>query len=120
MARLPEPASEADDNIEENISGLIHRAEAQLRSRADATQPNGPNHLNSTVQRVAGASVAEIDGLIRELQSLRDYLLQEAQRIQRELTEYTRLNQGAIESTRAVTETLIKVKPRPDRAPGMQ
>jgi hypothetical protein len=60
--------------------------------------------------------VTEIDRLIGELQSLRDYLLNEGQRIQRELTEYTRLNQGAMESTRVINETLMKMKTGPDRA----
>jgi hypothetical protein len=41
--------------------------------------------------------VAEIDGLIGELRSLRDYLLKEGLRIQRELAEYNRLNHGALE-----------------------
>jgi hypothetical protein len=116
MARVQEPRSEVNGNL----SDILHRADAHLHRRSEPTAPDGPNQLNSTIQRVSGASVAEIDGLIRELQSLRDYLLREGQRIQRELTEYTRLNHGALESTRIIAETLMKMRTGPDRAPRTQ
>jgi hypothetical protein len=57
--------------------------------------------------------------LIGELKSLRNYVLNEGQRIEREVTEYVRLNQGAIESTKVITETLLKWK-TPARGPRMQ
>jgi hypothetical protein len=116
MARVQEPRSEVNGNI----SDILHRADAHLHRRPEPSAPDGPNQLNSTIQRVSGASVAEIDGLIRELQSLRDYLMREGQRIQRELTEYTRLNHGALESTRIIAETLMKTRTGPDRAPRTQ
>jgi hypothetical protein len=59
--------------------------------------------------------VAEIDRLIDELQLLRDFLLKEGQRLQRDLTEYTRLNQSARETTRNVAESLMKMKTERDR-----
>ena len=73
-------------------------------------QGDGPNQFNSMIQRVSAASMAEIDRLIGELQSLRESLLNDGQRLQRELTEYVRLNQSAIESTRIVAESLTKIK----------
>jgi hypothetical protein len=79
-------------------------------------QPEGSTHLRSIIQRVSGASVAEIDALIAELQSLREYLVNEGQRIRRELTEYTRLNQGAMETTRVITASLLKTRTGPDRS----
>jgi len=45
------------------------------------------------VQRVAGTSVQEIDGVIAELQTLRALLQEEAARVQRNLTEYAHLSQ---------------------------
>jgi hypothetical protein len=73
-------------------------------------QGDGPNQFNAMIQRVSGASVAEIDRLIGELQSVREFLLNDGQRLQRELTEYVRLNLGALESTRIVAESLTKMK----------
>ena len=105
MAR--DPGSEVQSNLRE----ILSRAEATPSPRpAEPTHADGASPLNSTIQRASGATVAEIDGLIDELQSLRDFLLKEGERLQRELTEYTRFNQGARESTRTVTDTLRKMK----------
>ena len=120
MTQGQEPRSEVNGNISDNISDIIHRAEAHLRRRSESNAPDRPTQLNSIIQQVSGASVAELDRLISELQSLREYLLKEGQRIQRELLEYTRLNQGALESTRIIRETLINMKTGADRAPRTQ
>jgi hypothetical protein len=105
----------------------------QVRRQGSASQTNGDasslmhsadieigSNLSSLINRVSKASVSEIEKLIAELQSLRDYLLNEGQRIQREISGYTRLNQGAMESTRVITETLRKWKAGPDRGSRMQ
>ena len=73
-------------------------------------QGDEPNQFSAMMQRISGASVAEIDRLIGELQSVREFLLNDGQRLQRELTEYVRLNLGALESTRIVAESLTKMK----------
>jgi hypothetical protein len=50
----------------------------------DATAEATVNNVNSLIQRVAGTSLAEIEKLISELESLRDLLHAEGQRVQRE------------------------------------
>jgi len=97
--------------VNRDTSGLIHSAETELRKLG----PDTGSNLSSLINRVSQASVSEIEMLIAELQSLRDYLLSEGQRVQREITEYARLNQGAMDSTRIITETLLKWKAGPDR-----
>jgi hypothetical protein len=62
------------------------------------------------VQRVAGTSVQEIDGLIAELQTLRALLEEEAARVQRNLAEYAHLSQSAMQSTRIIAESLAQLK----------
>jgi hypothetical protein len=105
MAR--DPRSEVQPKLRE----ILSRADAPIAARpAEPMQGDGPNQFNSMIQRIAGASVAEIDKLIGELQLLREFLMNDAQRLQRELTEYVRLNQGALESTRIVAENLTKMK----------
>ncbi len=114
MARGQDSRSEVTDKL----SDILRRADnaPPLHKRTEAiTQPEGPSQLSSIIQRVSGASVAEIDALIAELQSLREYLVNEGQRIQRELTEYTRLNQGAMETTRVITASLLKTRTESDR-----
>jgi hypothetical protein len=116
MARLQEPSEVTD-----KLSDILRRADGPpLQGRSEVTQSDGPSQLNSIIQGVSGASVSEIDGLIDELRSLRDYLLKEGQRIQRELTEYGRLSQGALETTRVITDSLLKTKTGPGRSPRIQ
>jgi hypothetical protein len=117
MARVQEPMSEVNGNL----SDILRRADAYLQSQPKATaQFDGSSQVSSMIRRVCGTSVAEIDGLIGELRSLRDYLLKEGVRIQRELTEYTRLSQGALDSTKIIAETLMRMKTGPDSAPRTQ
>ena len=104
-------ARDLKSEVQPALREILARADASIALRpAEPMQGNGQNQFNSMIQRVAGASVAEIDGLIRELQSLREFLMHDAQRLQRELTEYVRFNQGALESTRIVAESLTKMK----------
>ncbi len=72
--------------------------EAPLEPSAEATVTN----VNSLIQRVAGTSLAEIENLISELESLRDLLHAEGQRVQREISGYAQLSQAAMKSTRMI------------------
>ena len=62
------------------------------------------------IQRVAGTSLAEIEKLISELESLRDLLHAEGQRVQREISGYAQLSQAAMKSTRMIAENLSQWK----------
>jgi len=68
------------------------------------------NSIEALVQRVAGTSVQEIDGLVAELQTLRALLEEEAARVQRNLAEYAHLSQSAMQSTRIIAESLAQWK----------
>ena len=71
------------------------------------------SNINSLLQRVAGTSVQEIDNLITELETLRDMLQSEAARVQREIVQYSTLTQGALQSTKAIAESLTQLKKVP-------
>ena len=73
---------------------------------ADATVTN----VNSLIQRVAGTSLAEIENLISELESLRDLLHAEGQRVQREISGYAQLSQAAMKSTRMIADNVTQWK----------
>ena len=75
------------------------------------------NSIEALVQRVAGTSVQEIDGLIAELQTLRALLEEEAARVQRNLAEYAHLSQSAMQSTRIIAESLAQWKQVGDWSP---
>jgi hypothetical protein len=72
------------------------------------------NNINALIQRVAGTSVQEIDRLIAELQILRDRLHAEGNRVQREIAEYARLSQSAMQSTKIIADGLSNWKTSTD------
>src|SRR5882757_281765 len=68
------------------------------------------HNVNSLIQRVAGTSIAEIENLISELESLRDLLHAEGQRVQREISGYAQLSQAAMKSTRMIADNVTQWK----------
>jgi hypothetical protein len=80
--------------------------ETALEPSTDATVTN----VNSLIQRVAGTSLAEIEKLIGELESLRDLLHAEGQRVQREISGYAQLSQAAMKSTRMIADNVAQWK----------
>jgi hypothetical protein len=81
-------------------------AEVTLDPAAEATV----NNVNSLIQRVAGTSLAEIENLVSELESLRDLLHAEGQRVQREISGYAQLSQAAMKSTRMIADNVSQWK----------
>jgi hypothetical protein len=61
------------------------------------------NNVNSLIQRVAGASIAEIE-------NLRDLLHAEGQRVQREISGYAQLSQAAMKSARMIADDVTQWK----------
>src|ERR1700722_14142774 len=85
---------------------MVSSAEPAPDSSAEATV----NNVNSLIQRVAGTSLAEIEKLIAELESLRDLLHAEGQRVQREISGYAQLSQAAMKSTRMIADNVTQWK----------
>ena len=124
-----EPAEAADSNlaavseVEAGIREFVRNDIAYLRRPAvpsPETAPQSPalepsseatvNSVNSLIQRVAGTSLAEIEKLISELESLRDLLHAEGQRVQREISGYAQLSQAAMKSTRMIADNVNQWK----------
>jgi len=68
------------------------------------------NNVNSLIQRVAGASITEIENLISELETLRNLLRAEGERVQREISGYAQFSQAAMKSTRMIAENVAQWK----------
>jgi hypothetical protein len=115
-ADLP-AAGEEDPN-----QGPAEQVEAAIREfvRQDLTQvrrmPSSDGaaevatNINSLVQRVAGTSLREMQNVIWELESLRDFLQSEGERVQREISNYAQLTQAAMSSTRNVADSMVPWK----------
>jgi hypothetical protein len=86
--------------------GVPASSDAPIDPNAEATV----NNVNSLIQRVAGTSLAEIESLISELESLRDVLHSEGQRVQREISSYAQLSQAAMKSTRMIADNVSQWK----------
>ena len=86
--------------------GALDNGEVLIEPNAEATV----NNVNSLIQRVAGTSLAEIEKLISELESLRDLLHAEGQRVQREISGYAQLSQAAMKSTRMIADNVTQWK----------
>ena len=115
--------AEMDDaavsQVEDGIRDFVRNDIAYLRRPpvpSPETAPADPaaeatvNSVNSLIQRVAGTSLAEIEKLISELESLRDLLHAEGQRVQREISGYAQLSQAAMKSTRMIADNVTQWK----------
>ena len=89
-----------------NSSETTSATEAPLEATTEATV----NSVNSLIQRVAGTSLGEIEKLVSELESLRDLLHAEGQRVQREISGYAQLSQAAMKSTRMIADNVTQWK----------
>ncbi|MBB4261663.1 MULTISPECIES: hypothetical protein [unclassified Bradyrhizobium] len=105
--------------VEAGIRDFVRNDIAYLRRPAAATTDAPPldpsadatvTNVNSLIQRVAGTSLAEIENLISELESLRDLLHAEGQRVQREISGYAQLSQAAMKSTRMIADNVAQWK----------
>ena len=79
------------------------------RPAAEIAEPSSDS-ANSLIQRISGASIEEIDRAITELQTMRDTLKREGERVQRELTSYASTTQSALSSVKSITDSLSQWK----------
>jgi hypothetical protein len=111
----------AASEVEAGIRDFVRNDIAYLRRPVSAASPEpapadtasteaAVNNVNSLIQRVAGTSLSEIENLIAELESLRDVLHAEGQRVQREISSYAQLSQAAMKSTRMIAENVTQWK----------
>ena len=109
LAAVTEVEAGIRDFVRNDIAYLRRPATTDsppLDPSAEATVTN----VNSLIQRVAGTSLAEIENLISELESLRDLLHAEGQRVQREISGYAQLSQAAMKSTRIIADNVAQWK----------
>lgn len=112
------PSLAAVTEVEAGIREFVRNDIAYLRRPGQSAAPLGDlpendatvKNVNSLIQRVAGTSLGEIENLITELESLRDLLHAEGQRVQREIAGYAHLSHAAMKSTKMISENLAQWK----------
>jgi hypothetical protein len=110
LAAVTEVEAGIRDFVRNDIAYLRRPAAASAEPALDASAEATVTNVNSLIQRVAGTSLAEIENLISELESLRDLLHAEGQRVQREISGYAQLSQAAMKSTRMIADNVSQWK----------
>jgi hypothetical protein len=110
LAAVSEVEAGIREFVRNDIAYLRRPAAATETAPLDANAEATVNNVNSLIQRVAGTSLAEIEKLISELESLRDLLHAEGQRVQREISGYAQLSQAAMKSTRMIADNVTQWK----------
>jgi hypothetical protein len=112
LAAVSEVEAGIRDFVRNDVA-YLRRPGTAVSSTENPLEPNTEatvNNVNSLIQRVAGTSLAEIENLISELESLRDLLHAEGQRVQREISGYAQLSQAAMKSTRMIADNVTQWK----------
>jgi hypothetical protein len=89
----------------------VRRDVSFRRPRPEAVSHTAVDNVNSVIQRVAGASFDEIDSVIAALQTMKDTLRQEGERVQREIVGYAGLSHSAVTSMKVIAESLLQWRP---------
>ena len=120
VIRASRPADDAapTNEVEGEIRGFVRKEFASVRRPQPLVDSGeqGAQQVNSLIQRVAGASVLEIEKLISELQTLRDFLRSEGDRVQREIAGYVQLSDAAMKSTKIIADSVTQWKGAVDSA----
>lgn len=110
IRRLGEIDQATNRGFEGEIREFIRRDATQRRAPREAGQ-TGVENASNLIDRVAGASIEEIDRLIIELQGMREMLHREGERVRHELSNYAGLSQSAMHSMKITADTLAQFKP---------
>ena len=98
--------TETPSEFEGEIREFIRRDVSHLRRPQNEASEAAVNNINSLLDRVSGSSVSEIDRLIADLRSVRDFLHSEGERVQREIQSYAQLSTVAMTSVKIIAESM--------------
>lgn len=119
--KLGEVDQAAANAFEGEIREFVRRDVSFLRKpRNDAetaTADPVTENLNSLIRRVSGASMEEIDRVILELQSIRDMLKAEGDRVGREIAGYASLSHASMTAMKVIADSLEQWKSVPNQPP---
>jgi hypothetical protein len=99
---------QASGEFEGEIREFVRKDVAPWRKRPE-TPPEAPaENVSMLVQRVAGASLSEIDHVIEELRGMREFLRSEGDRVQREIAGYATVSQAAAASMKVISDSMAE------------
>ena len=104
-------ATAAVEQVEGEIRAFVRRdVSAFRRQQAESGGDAGVDNVGPVIERVAKASIGEIDRVMAELANVRDMLRGEGERVQREISGYASLSQTAMTSMKIIGDSLVQWK----------
>ena len=109
--QVTEEHTSSSGEFEGEIREFVRKDVAPWRKRPE--RPEVPadtqgENVSMLVQRVAGASISEIDNVIEELRGMREFLRSEGERVQREIAGYATVSQTAAASMKVIAESMAQ------------
>lgn len=109
FARPDRPTSKEPTDVES--IAFLHRQRGEPPPASDLAA----GHLNEIIRRIAGVSMEEIDRVIRKLESVRDVLDSEGERVRREIASYASLNHASKSAMKIIGDSLHQWNDAPDK-----
>jgi len=95
----------------------VERIAFLRQQRSQANSANDPAaQLNAVVNRVASASLEEIDRVIRALEGVRDMMRNEGERVSREVAGYASLSHAAVTAMKVMSDSIKEWKVGPNKS----
>ena len=95
----------------------VERIAFLRQQRSQANSANDPAaQLNAVVNRVASASLEEIDRVIRALEGVRDMMRNEGERVSREVAGYASLSHAAVMAMTVISDSIKEWKAGPNKS----
>jgi hypothetical protein len=107
----PAPQIDALHDFARQDTAHLRREPENATQGVSRHEPEGKTQVlpdvNPLIQRVAGVSLSPLKNVISELQQLHDFLHNESERVQQEISDYLRLSQTAMGSTRIIADNIV-------------
>ena len=113
--RAPEKLSDIDKVAANVVEGEVREIVRRRRAEDAATVPAAEN-LKELLRRVSGASMEEINRVIHDLESVRDMLRNEGERVSREIAGYVTLSHAATTAMKDIADSLTQWKSAPHKS----
>jgi len=84
--------------------------QSETFSRERPSEHNSTGNLDALIQRVAGASMDEIDGVIREIESMRELLRIKAERVSFDLAAFASVTRSSMSAMRIISDSLKNLR----------
>ena len=103
------------DAFEGEIRDFVRRDLSRLQQQMSENSPaTEPESLDALIGRIGGASIEEIDRVLRALQEVRNHLCNERERLSHEIARYASLSRISMTAMKSISDSLKQSKGEPE------